>query len=102
VRAPVAALAPPYLPRRPTETVLYGLVRANLATFLAQTREHYEGGLPKYVEAELRAYLRCGVWSEAFSRARCEACGHDLLIAFSCKARTACPRCAGRRMKNAS
>jgi hypothetical protein len=45
----VAALAPPYLPRRPTETVLYALVRQNLASFLAHTREHYDGGLPRYV-----------------------------------------------------
>jgi len=41
----VAALAPAYLPRRPTETVLYALVRQNLETFLAHAREHYDGGL---------------------------------------------------------
>ena len=29
------ALAPAYRPRRPTETVLYGLVREHLETFLA-------------------------------------------------------------------
>ncbi len=96
----MATLAPAYLPRRPTETVLYGLVRQHLESFLAYTREHYERGLPRYVEDELRAYLRCGVFSEGFLRARCEACGHDLLIAFSCKSRTTCPSCAGRRMAN--
>jgi hypothetical protein len=31
----VAALAPAYLPRRPTETALYALVRDHLETFLA-------------------------------------------------------------------
>lgn len=96
----MAALAPPYLPRRPTETVLYGLVREHLTSFLAHAREHYDGGLPKYVEAELRAYLSCGLYSAGFSRAHCDACGHDLLVAFSCKSRTACPSCAGRRMAN--
>ena len=59
----MAALAPAYVPRRPTETVLYGLVRENLESFLAYAREHYEGGLPRYVEAELRAYLDCGVFA---------------------------------------
>jgi hypothetical protein len=49
----VVALAPAYLPRRPTETVLYALVRQNLESFLAYAREHYDGGLPRYVEAEL-------------------------------------------------
>jgi hypothetical protein len=62
VRRLVAALAPAYLPRRPTETVLYGLVRQNLEPFLAYAREHYDGGLPRYVENELRAYLKCGVF----------------------------------------
>jgi hypothetical protein len=96
----VAALAAAYLPRRPTETVLYGLVHRHLESFLAHAREHYDGGLPRYVEAELRAYLKCGVFAEGFTRARCDACGHDLLVAFSCKTRTVCPSCTGRRMAN--
>jgi len=96
----VAALAPAYLPRRPTETVLYGLVRRHLETFLAYARDNYDGGPPRYVEDELRAYLKCGVFSEGFTRAHCDRCGHDLLIAFSCKSRTTCPSCAGRRMAN--
>jgi len=56
----VVALAPAYLPRRPTETVLYALVRQNLESFLAYAREHYDGGLPRYVEQEFRRYLACG------------------------------------------
>ena len=96
----MAVLAPAYLPHRPTETVLYGIVRQNLASFLAHAREHYEGGLPRYVEQELRAYLACGIFSEGFTRCWCETCGHDLLVAFSCKSRTACPTCSGRRMAN--
>jgi hypothetical protein len=96
----VAALAPAYVPRRPTETVLYGLVRENLESFLAYAREHYEGGLPRYVEAELRAYLECGVFARGFTRCHCDSCGHDLLVAFSCKGRSLCPSCCGRRMAN--
>jgi hypothetical protein len=45
-RPAVASLAPAYTPRRPTETVLYALVREHLASFLAYAREHYDGGLP--------------------------------------------------------
>ena len=33
--------------------MLYALVRQNLESFLAYAREHYDGGLPRYVEAEL-------------------------------------------------
>ncbi len=84
----------------PTETVLHQLVRQNLESFLAYAREHYDGGLPRYVERELRAYLSCGDFSEGFTRARCDACGHDLLVAFSCHGRSICPSCCGRRMAN--
>lgn len=97
---PVAVLAHPYTPRRPTETVLYAVVRDHLETFLRFTRETYEKPLPRYVENELRAYLKCGVFAHGFVRARCDACGHDLFVAFSCKRRDVCPSCAGRRMAN--
>jgi hypothetical protein len=96
----VASLAPAYVPRRPTETVLHQLVRANLESFLAYARANYDGGLPRYVEQEFRAYIRCGDFSEGFSRAHCDACGHDLLVAFSCHGRSICPSCCGRRMAN--
>jgi len=88
------------VPRRPTETVLHQLVRANLESFLAYARANYDGGLPRYVEQEFRAYIRCGDFSEGFSRAHCDACGHDLLVAFSCHGRSICPSCCGRRMAN--
>jgi hypothetical protein len=97
---PVAALAAAYAPRRPTETLLYGLVRQHLESFLAYAREQYDGGVPRYVEHELRAYLKCGVFSEGFTRCHCDTCGHDLLVAFSCHGRTICPSCTGRRMAN--
>jgi hypothetical protein len=94
----VASLAPAYVPRKPTETVLHQLVRANLESFIAYARANYEGGLPRYVEQEFRAYLGCGDFSEGFCRVRCDACGHDLLVAFSCHGRSICPSCCGRRM----
>ncbi|HVH45613.1 MAG TPA: transposase zinc-binding domain-containing protein, partial [Labilithrix sp.] len=95
-----SVLAGAYRPRRPTETVLHALVREHLETFVAHARETYGAPLPKYVEAEFREYLRCGVFAHGFLRARCEACEHDLLVAFSCKKRAVCPSCAGRRMAN--
>ncbi len=58
-----------------------------LETFLAHARQTYEAPLPRYVEQELRGYLRCGVFAHGFVRAHCDTCGHDLLVAFSCKAR---------------
>jgi len=87
----------PYTPRAATDTVLYDIVRAELEPFFAAARAA-EVTLPPYVEAELRAFLRCGVLACGFGRARCEACGFDRLVPFSCKRRGVCASCGGRRM----
>jgi hypothetical protein len=86
----VSVLAPAYRPRRPQDTVLHRVVREHLETFLEHAAESYEAPLPKYVRDELRGYLRCGIFEHGFLRARCDSCGHDLLVAFSCKARGVC------------
>lgn len=55
-------------------------------------------GLPRFVEAEFRAFLRCGWLAGGFARFRCTGCGDDRLVAFSCKGRGFCSSCGGRRM----
>lgn len=94
----MSALAPPYLPRQPQQTVLYKLVKEHLDDFLRHAHEAYEAPLPKYVENEFRNYLACGDFSRGVVLVQCEACHHHLAVAFSCKMRTLCPSCAGRRM----
>jgi hypothetical protein len=49
-------------------------------------------------EPEFRRYLKCGILAHGFARARCSGCGHDFLIAFSCKGRGVCLSCNARRM----
>jgi hypothetical protein len=89
-----------YAPRRPSQSVLYRCVQEHLATWLAQCRDghHDAGPVPAYVEREFRRYLECGILAHGFARARCGQCGHDFLIAFSCKGRGVCPACNTRRM----
>ena len=53
---------------------------------------------PTYVEQAFRKYLECAIFAHGFARARCADCGHDFLIAFSCKGRGVCPSCNSRRM----
>jgi hypothetical protein len=79
------------------EGVVYGLVREHFAAFAERMAE---GGraLPWYVVGEFESFLRCGVLACGFVRARCAGCGHDRLVAFSCKHRGACSGCGGRRM----
>jgi len=94
------AASPTYRPRRPTAAPLYPVVQHHLETFLARAAEAdpLGNGVPWWVERDFRAYLRCGILAHGFARARCEDCGHERLIPFSCKGRGICPSCNTRRM----
>ncbi len=87
-----------YHRREPETTVLHAIVREHLEPFLQHARETYSKPIPKYVEQELRGYLKCGLLRYGFARVRCPSCRHAYLVAFSCKSRTLCPSCATRRM----
>jgi hypothetical protein len=100
-RYPGAASAPlpkTYQRRRPDKTPLYEAVRANLATLLERAEQDGGFGYPAFVEHEFRRFLDCGVLARGFARLRCPDCGHERLLAFSCKGRCLCPGCMGRRM----
>ena len=89
-----------YRSRRPTETPLYPVVQHHLETFLAhaQDTDPLGWGVPSWVERDFRSYLRCGILAHGFARVRCTDCGHERLLAFSCKGRRVCPSCNARRM----
>jgi hypothetical protein len=42
--------------------------------------------------------LECGILAYGFARARCDECGHDFLVAFSCyrQRETICSSYSGR------
>jgi len=86
-----------YTPHRPETTLLHRIVREQLEPFLSRAQARDQPA-PRFVEQELRAYLRCGVLAHGFLRLRCEACGYDRLLPFACKRRGFCPACGGRRM----
>jgi hypothetical protein len=73
------------------------VVSAELETFLARAAAR-DRPVPRFVERELRTFLRCGVLAHGFVRVHCPGCGLDRLVAFSCKGRGFCPACGGRRM----
>ena len=93
LQSPAFAAPPPgaYRPRRPEATVLHRVVREHLRTFLASVE------LPRRVAREFLRYLDCGMLPCGFARVRCDACGKDLLVAFSCKGRL-WASCNARRM----
>ena len=87
-----------YRRRQPERSVLYRTVQSHLATWLELAQDESGRSAPAHVEREFRRYLECGILSHGFARARCAGCGHDFLVAFSCKGRGVCPSCNTRRM----
>jgi hypothetical protein len=75
-----------YARHRPEETLLYKLVERHYPELIA-AREAAGRSLPKYVQEEFEAYLKCGCLEHGFLRVRCEGCHAEKLVAFSCKRR---------------
>ena len=104
--APAATAAKPrlYNPRHPERTLLYQTIADHFETWheLASAGQFDGQGdhhTPKpYVRQAFRKYLECGIFAHGFARARCDDCGHDYFVAFSCKSRGVCPSCNTRRM----
>ncbi|MEW5855489.1 MAG: transposase zinc-binding domain-containing protein [Myxococcota bacterium] len=80
---------------RPEDTVLYRVVRDHLDAFLREAREQH-GGFPPFIEKTFRAYLDCGRPERGCIHLHCECCGHDDVVALSCKRRGVCPSCSAR------
>ena len=92
-----------YQRREPEKTLLHRIVRAHLATFLADAAERYPSGdIPANIRAKFERYLRCGILRHGFARVRCPTCRDELLVGFSCKNRGVCPSCCARRMADSA
>ena len=87
-----------YERHRPEQSALYRLVQQHAASFIAHTEASTGAELPKFVKDEFDDFLECGILAHGFLRLRCAECGHDKLLAFSCKRRGFCPSCGARRM----
>ncbi|UCF67442.1 MAG: transposase zinc-binding domain-containing protein, partial [Acidobacteriota bacterium] len=83
--------------RRPEETILHQVLTWHLETFLEVAR-HRGRTIPRFVERELRSFTECGILAHGLLRVRCDECGAERLVGFSCKGRGFCPSCGGRRM----
>ena len=77
-----------YVRRDPGGSILQQIVREHFETFRAEAAHLRDGeGLPRFVEEEFEAFLRCGWLAGGFARFRCGDCGMNRLVAFSCKGR---------------
>jgi hypothetical protein len=89
-----------YRPRQPQATQLYRAVRDNIELFYDTYDERFlaqHGPLTRAARKSFEAFLSCGCLQAGFARLRCEACGTELLVAFSCQKKGPCPSCQQKR-----
>jgi len=82
-----------YRPRSPQKTPFYQCIADHFEEFVQVYDERYEReyGFWRPVIAEvIEKYLECGDLT-------CDHCGHEYLLAFSCKGRSFCPSCNMKR-----
>lgn len=93
------------IPRRPRASPLWQLVHHGWKDFLADYEKHHRkslGPLCPNTAATVQSFLRCGDLASGFTRLQCPDCGHERLLAFTCKGRHFCPACHQRRVRSTS
>lgn len=94
-----------YQPRRPRASPLWQLVHYGWSDFLSQYEAKHRkllGPLDPMAEATVQSFLRCGDLASGFTRLECPDCGHERLLAFTCKTRHFYPACHQRRARSTS
>ncbi len=94
-----------YQPRRPRASPLWQLVHHGWDEFLASYESKHRknlGPLHPAATATVESFLRCGDLASGFTRLQCPDCGHERLLAFTCKGRHFCPSCHQRRVRSTS
>ena len=93
-----------------TDTVFFfgqAFSKGNMALISIRRMDprYYVGGKPndelaiqRMQKEATERFIKCGDLREGFARVRCDDCGHDLFVSFSCKVRCFCPSCHQKRV----
>ncbi len=93
--------SPVYHSRRPQESQYYQCVEDNFENLEQVYDDQFAkkyGYFRPYIKQVIYRYLDCGILHNGFARVKCEECGHEFLLAFSCKRRHFCPSCHQKRV----
>jgi hypothetical protein len=91
-----------YRPRRPRASPLWQCLSEHRQAFEEQYPLRFQkqdGPLRAVVAQTLDAFTACGDLTHGFARLHCDHCGHDYLIAFSCKQQYFCPCCHQKKVQ---
>ncbi len=92
-----------YRPRRPRASPLWQVVHHCWSDFVAgyeQRHRPIHGPLRHDAIEVVRQFHRCGDLAAGFTRLQCPDCGHERLLAFTCKTRHFCPSCHQRKVRS--
>jgi len=90
-----------YNPRQPRKSSYYRLIEAHYEELERVWEEKYQskyGFWRPYVMNVIYRYLDCGDPHFGFARVKCEDCGNEYILPFSCKRRHFCPSCHQKRV----
>ena len=85
-----------YRARNPRKSPLWQCTHRHFSSFLARYPDAYQprhGPLRPTIPQVVDKFLKCGTLERGFARIRCDNCGLNALLAFSCKSRWFCPSC---------
>ncbi len=99
--APVLSkIALQYRRRKPEYSPYYQCIEDYYEEFKRSYDRNFSqkyGYLRPHIEKVIYQYLDCGILHNGFARLKCRGCGHEKLLAFSCKRRHFCPSCHAKR-----
>ena len=91
-----------YKPRNPKDSPFHSCVENRFEELEKVRDDMYApryGFRRPYIKDVVYRYLDCGGDLRCgFARVRCDHCGHEYLLAFSCKRRHFCPSCHQKRV----
>ena len=90
-----------YKRRNPQDSQYYQFIEDNFEEFERIYDDRFPkkyGFLRPYLKQVIYRYLDCGILHNGFARVKCGDCGHEYLLAFSCKRRHFFPSCHQKRV----
>jgi hypothetical protein len=90
-----------YEPRNPWTSDYYRCIEAHFEDLRQVWDDRYSkryGYFRSYILDVIYKYLDCGDLHCGFARVKCKDCGHEFILAFSCKRRHFCPSCHQKRV----
>jgi hypothetical protein len=92
---------PVYRPRKPQDSQYYQCVEDHFETLEQVYEDRFVekyGFFRSYIRQVIYRYLDCGILYNGFACVQCGKCGHEFLLAYSCKRRHFCPSCHQKRV----